>query len=72
MARGWILVASIDQKHLPTLSYYHRLSSSLLDKIVANDLDSRTITDQRDALLPKLMSGKLRVVNVQALSEGSP
>jgi type I restriction enzyme S subunit len=33
----------------------------LLDKIIANRLESRTLAALRDALLPKLMSGELRV-----------
>ena len=34
--------------------------------------ESRSLANQRDTLLPRLVSGELRVVNVQALSEDSP
>jgi type I restriction enzyme, S subunit len=33
----------------------------ILDRIVTNDLESRTLAALRDALLPKLMSGEVRV-----------
>ena len=34
---------------------------SLDERIRSNVSDSRTLTDQRDALLPKLVSGKVRL-----------
>jgi type I restriction enzyme, S subunit len=33
----------------------------LINKLVANRVKSRTLADLRDALLPKLISGELRV-----------
>ena len=44
----------------------------LLSRIGMNASESRSLASLRDTLLPRLVSGKLRVVNVQALSEGSP
>lgn len=35
--------------------------SPLIEKIIANNIESRTLTELRDALLPKLMSGQLRI-----------
>ena len=42
----------------------------LFEKIVANELESRTIAQTRDLLLPKLMSGEIRVG--EAASEELP
>lgn len=39
----------------------NRLISPLLDHIVNNDLESRTLAELRNTLLPRLMSGQLRV-----------
>ena len=36
----------------------------MIDKIIANNLESRTLAALRDALLPKLLSGELRVDGV--------
>jgi type I restriction enzyme S subunit len=35
--------------------------SPLIEKLIANNLESRTLAALRDALLPKLLSGELRV-----------
>jgi type I restriction enzyme S subunit len=44
----------------------------LLDEIVANDLESRTLAEARDALLPKLLSGEVHIYydSVPAVSGG--
>lgn len=38
-----------------------KVMSPLLDKLIANSLESRTLASLRDALLPKLMRGEVRV-----------
>jgi len=38
-----------------------RQMSPLIEKLIANNLESRTLTALRDALLPKLLSGEVRV-----------
>ena len=35
--------------------------SPLIERIVANNVESRTLATLRDALLPKLMAGEVRV-----------
>ncbi len=51
---------------------FESLVSPLDSHIRSNVVESRNLTYQRDTLLPKLVSGEVQVVNVQALSEGSP
>ena len=40
---------------------FHRLIDPLLSKAQANLFENQTLTEIRDILLPKLMSGKIRV-----------
>jgi len=42
-----------------------KLMSPLLDKVIVNNLESRTLASLRDGLLPKLMSGEVRVKDVE-------
>lgn len=49
---------------LPNLEFitkFTAFSQSIFDKILSNENQIQTLTKTRDALLPKLMSGKLRV-----------
>jgi type I restriction enzyme S subunit len=62
------LVTQTDLKNSPTvipdyrnIEAYHRLTEPLFQKIDANLNESRTLAELRDTLLPKLMSGELRV-----------
>ena len=43
------------------LERFSRFTAPLIAKIVLNDLESRTLATQRDTLLPKLLSGEVRV-----------
>lgn len=43
------------------LEQFHKQASVLFDKILANQTQIRTLTALRDTLLPKLMSGEVRV-----------
>jgi len=43
------------------LNHFDRAVGRLFERIVANEQESRSLTAIRDALLPKLMSGKIRV-----------
>jgi type I restriction enzyme S subunit len=43
--------------------------SPLVEKLIANNLESSTLAALRDALLPKLLSGELRVPAIAALSK---
>ena len=48
---------------LTVLDAYHELTFNLYDRIVANERSSRALVAQRDALLPKLVSGELLTQN---------
>lgn len=45
-----------------------RTMKPLLDQIIANQLQCRTLAETRDALLPKLMSGEIRVAQAEKLA----
>jgi type I restriction enzyme S subunit len=51
------------------LDYMNRHMQSQIDKLIANDLESRTLTNLRDALLPRLLSGEIRVKEAEELVE---
>ena len=46
----------------PELEQLHRQFHALIDRHVANDLQSGTLAALRDALLPRLISGEIRVL----------
>ena len=46
--------------------------SPLIDQIIINRIQSRTLATLRDTLLPKLLSGEIRVPQAAALVEGQP
>ena len=48
------------------LSDYHQRVSCLFDKIEANSKESRRLAELRDTLLPRLMSGELKVNEIKA------
>ena len=50
------------------LTEFARLAMPALERIEANKIESRTLATTRDALLPKLMSGDLRVRDAEALA----
>ncbi len=51
-------------------SYYNSLVAPLFDKIMANERESRTLAALRDTLLPKLISGELRVKDAERMIGG--
>ena len=61
----------IQRKHLtqakvfvptqPELKEMSETMSPLIEKLITNNLESRTLAALRDALLPKLLSGELRL-----------
>ena len=69
----------IQRKHLtqakvfvpppPELKKMSETMSPLIEKLIANKLESRTLAALRDALLPKLLSGELRVPAAAPLVE---
>ena len=50
-------------------SRYHRLVAPLFEGIQANERESMTLAAIRDALLPKLLSGEIRVAEAERLVE---
>ena len=44
-----------------SISHFHKIITSIFQKIKLNTHQLQTLTKTRDALLPKLMSGKIRV-----------
>jgi type I restriction enzyme S subunit len=51
-------------------SCYHLLVAPLFNRILANENESRTLAALRDTLLPKLISGELRVQDAERFIEG--
>jgi type I restriction enzyme S subunit len=47
------------------------LIAPLFDRQIANDLESRTLAATRDLLLPKLMSGEVRVEEAETVIDGA-
>ncbi len=45
----------------PLMEHYHAVANGIHRKMVENERSSRTLTAQRDALLPKLVSGEVRL-----------
>lgn len=48
---------------------YSETVKSIYDKVTANEKQSNTLANLRDTLLPKLMSGELRIVDAEKLVE---
>jgi len=51
---------------------FNRLCQPVLDRILANCAESVSLAAQRDTLLPKLISGDLRLTNRERLIQGAP
>ncbi|MBD8678155.1 hypothetical protein [Sphingomonas sp. CFBP 13720] len=53
---------------MPAILAFDKIASDLYARRNANLIESRTLAATRDALLPKLMSGELRVREAEALA----
>jgi len=53
----------------PVLQAANALISPLIERLIANNLESRTLASIRDALLPKLLSGEIRVKDMEKFVE---
>ena len=53
----------------PLMSYFHSLVSPIYEKLLANDIESQALVSLRDTLLPKLISGEIRVPNIERFQE---
>lgn len=67
--RHHLTQASVVVPSSEVLSVADEALSPLIDRIIENDLQSRTLTALRDTLLPKLISGELRVRDAERLVE---
>ena len=54
----------------PVLVSFEKLANSLYRQLVANERQSRTLAQLRDTLLPKLISGELRIKDVERILGG--
>lgn len=54
----------------PIRSAFDATVSPMLERIIANERESRTLAQTRDLLLPRLMSGELRVAEAEKIVEG--
>jgi type I restriction enzyme S subunit len=48
----------------PTVHAYEDLCTDLFERVAHNESESRTLAEARDLLLPRLMSGELRVADL--------
>jgi type I restriction enzyme, S subunit len=53
----------------PIMSVFNNLAQPLYERIVQNKVEARTLVVTRDLLLPKLMSGEIRVKDAEKIAE---
>ena len=53
------------------LRAFNRVAQPLADRVIASDAQTETLVSLRDSLLPKLISGELRVAMVKGLVEAT-
>lgn len=63
--RGHLTAAKVLVPPKPLLGAMTRIMSPLIDRIIANRIQSRTLAALRDALLPKLLSGELSMQEME-------
>jgi type I restriction enzyme S subunit len=63
--RGHLTAAKVLIPPRPLLDAMTRTMSPLIDQLIANRIQSRTLATLRDTLLPKLLSGELSVAEIQ-------
>jgi type I restriction enzyme S subunit len=51
------------------LTNMDKIMNPLIEKIIINNLETQTLTNIRDTLLPKLMSGEIRVKEAERMIE---
>lgn len=69
--RGHLTGAKVLVPPRPLLDAMTRIMSPLIDQLIANRIQSRTLATLRDTLLPKLLSGVLSVSNAVYTKEKS-
>jgi type I restriction enzyme S subunit len=53
------------------LAAFEKVVQPLFSKIKANVIEAGTLTDTRDLLLPKLMSGEIRLRDAEKIAEAA-
>lgn len=69
--RGHLTAAKVLIPPRPLLDAMTRTMSPLIDQLIANRTQSRTLATLRDTLLPKLLSGELSVAGLEFKLEGT-
>ena len=64
--RGHLTAAKVLIPPRPLLDAMTRTMSPLMDQIIANRIQSRTLATLRDTLLPKLLSGELSITGLES------
>lgn len=67
--RGHLSAARLIVPPKPTLAMMTAIMEPLIEHTIHNDLQNRTLAETRDYLLPKLMSGAVRVRDVEPMAE---
>lgn len=52
-----------------TINYFHKVIEPIFSKIKLNNFQIQTLSNIRDSLIPKLMTGKIRVSNIKVKGE---
>ncbi len=68
--RGHLSAARVIVPPVTTLAAMTEVVEPLIERMIHNDLESRTLVEIRDYLLPKLMSGEVRVSSAQETMSG--
>jgi type I restriction enzyme S subunit len=66
--RGHLTAAKVLIPQRPLLDAMTRTMSPLIDQLIANRIQSRTLATLRDTLLPKLLSGELSVPELETIA----
>lgn len=67
--RGHLTAAKVICPKLNLMNSMSDFMTPLVEKTIENSLESRTLADLRDRLLPKLMSGEIRVKEAEKMVE---
>jgi type I restriction enzyme S subunit len=69
--RGHLSAARVIIPPNPTVEAMTAIVEPLIERTIHNDLENRTLAETRDYLLPKLMSGAVRVRYAEKVVEGT-
>jgi type I restriction enzyme, S subunit len=67
--RSHLTAANVIISPAPLLDAMTRIMSPLIDQLIANRIQSRTLATLRDTLLPKLLSGELNVASIPKVTK---